>query len=92
MSKARIIKIVCLGCRGSCQLGWLTGPCPRCEGEGKVPVAKALAMADERHAAAAGGLASGDYNLSTLTRLRDEADAIYAIAGVTPPWQVEGTR
>lgn len=92
MSKARVIKIVCLGCRGSGQLGWLTGPCPRCEGAGKVSVDKALAMADERHAVAAGGLASGDYNLSTLTRLRDEADAIYAIAGVTPPWHGVSAR
>jgi hypothetical protein len=86
MSKARVIKIICLGCRGSGQLGWIKGRCPRCEGLGRVPVAQALAMADERHAIAAGGLASGDYNLSTLTRLRDEADAIYAIAGVRPPW------
>ncbi len=92
MTMARVIKIICLGCRGSGQLGWIKGRCPRCEGQGRVPVAKALAMADERHAIAAGGLASGDYNLSTLTRLRDEADAIYAIAGVTPPWQTEGAR
>ncbi|UTV37621.1 hypothetical protein MYG64_04705 [Ensifer adhaerens] len=92
MIKARVIKIICLGCRGSGQLGWIKGRCPRCEGQGRVPVAQALAMADERHAIAAGGLASGDYNLSTLTRLRGEADAIYAIAGVTPSWQAEVAR
>lgn len=92
MSKARVIKIVCLGCHGSGQLGWLTGPCPRCEGAGKVPVAKALAMADERHGLAGAGLVSGDYGLATAQRLRSEAAAIYAIAGVTPPWQAEGAR
>ncbi|HEV7321517.1 MAG TPA: hypothetical protein VGO04_23170 [Ensifer sp.] len=92
MSKARIIKIVCLGCRGSGKLGWIAGHCPRCEGQGRVPVAKALAMADERHALAGAGLVSGDYGLSTAKRLRSEAAAIYAIAGIRPPWQLEVSR
>lgn len=92
MSKARIIRIVCLGCKGTGKLGWLTGYCPRCEGAGKVSVSKALEMADDRYALACGGLISGDYTLSTSNRMRSEAAAIYAIAGVTPPWQAEGTR
>lgn len=92
MTKGRITRIVCLGCRGTGKLGWITGPCPRCEGQGKVPVAKALAMADERHALAGAGLVSGDYGLSTSKRLRSEAAAIYAIAGVTPRWQAEAAR
>ncbi|WP_164897114.1 MULTISPECIES: hypothetical protein [Sinorhizobium] len=57
-----------------------------------MPVAKALAMADERHALAGAGLVSGDYGLSTTKRLRSEAAAIYAIAGVTPRWQAEAAR
>ncbi len=92
MSKARVIKIVCLGCKGTGKLGWLAGQCPRCDGQGKVPVAKALAMADERHALAGAGLVSGDYGISTAKRLRNEAAAIYAIAGITPPWQAEAAR
>ncbi len=87
MAKARLTKIVCLGCKGVGKLGWLTGDCPRCEGTGRVPVEKALKMAAERHALAGGGLASGDYDCATAERLRKEADAIYAIAGVTPPWR-----
>lgn len=86
MTKARLIRIVCLGCRGVGKLGWLTGDCPRCEGAGKVSVGKALKMADERHALAGGGLVSGDYDCVTAERLRNEAAAIYAIAGITPPW------
>lgn len=92
MTKVRVTCIVCLGCRGSGQLGWLTGPCPRCEGVGKVPVTKALALADERYALANGGFSSGDYGLATRTRLRNEATSIYAIAGTTPPWQAECER
>ncbi|WP_318886196.1 hypothetical protein [Sinorhizobium medicae] len=57
-----------------------------------MPVVKALAMADERHALAGAGLVSGDYGLSTSKRLRSEAAAIYAIAGVTPRWQAEAAR
>ncbi|QND31679.1 hypothetical protein [Sinorhizobium medicae] len=57
-----------------------------------MPVAKALAMADERHALAGAGLVSGDYGPSTSKRLRSEAAAIYAIAGVTPRWQAEAAR
>ncbi|WP_153413456.1 hypothetical protein [Sinorhizobium medicae] len=57
-----------------------------------MPVAKALAMADERHALAGAGLVSGDYGLSTSKRLRSEAAVIYAIAGVTPRWQAEAVR
>lgn len=87
MCKARVTRIVCLGCKGKGVLGWLTGRCPRCEGAGKVPVDQALRMADDQYAVAGGGLKSGDYGIGTYQRMRDEAEEVFRIAGVAPPWR-----
>jgi hypothetical protein len=87
MTKARLIRIVCIACKGSGELGWLTGHCPRCDGAGKVAVEKALVLAEERYDLAGGGLKSGDYGLGTYQRMRDEAEEVFRIAGVTPPWR-----
>ncbi|NVP54483.1 hypothetical protein [Mycoplana rhizolycopersici] len=89
MTKVRVTRIVCMVCKGDrVKFG---SSCYICDDAGKVPVARALDAAQRRYRLAKGGLTSGDYAANTARRLMDEAEQIFAIAGVTPPWKQGST-
>lgn len=85
MTKVRVTRIVCLVCKG--ERVCLGSTCYLCEGAGKPPLARALDAAARRYRLAKGGMTSGDYAANTARRLMNEAEAIFAIAGATPPWE-----
>ncbi|MDR6757817.1 hypothetical protein J2Y48_003114 [Mycoplana sp. BE70] len=85
MTIVRITRIVCPICRGErVRLG---ATCFFCHGVAKVPVDCALDAAERRYRLAKGGVTSGDYPADVSRRLMDEANQIFDIAGVTPPWK-----
>lgn len=87
MIRVRITKITCLVCEGRGTLAVPSHPrCYGCDGERRLPVDRALVLAERRYRLARGGLASGDYPANIVRRLVTEAEQVFAVAGVTPPW------
>lgn len=85
MTKVRVTRIVCLGCKG--ERVCFGAACYLCDGAGKLPLDRALDAASRRYRLAKGGMTSGDYAANTSRRLMTEAEAVFTIAGVTPPWK-----
>lgn len=88
MTKIRVTRIVCLACKGD--RACLGSACYLCDGVGRLSRDMALDAAARRYRLAKGGMTSGDYAANTARRLMDEAEQIFAIAGVMPPWK-QGT-
>ncbi len=87
----RVVRMVCPCCCGSGSSDFVIRGaafvCGWCRGDGRVQTATALRYADHLFIIAGGGFIAGDHDLADMREIEAQAEAVYALAQIAPPWK-----